>query len=581
MTGILDGADPTGPEASEMAERLRLALDVSGLGTWRWDIATDQVVWDERLEALYGFAPGTFPGTFEAYRERIHPDDRDEMLAVVDAAIRDRGPYRVEHRVRWPDGTVRWVQGSGRVTVDDRGEVIGVFGCSLDVTDLIEARLALADAVAAAEAATEGERAQRQRLEFIGRINEALSEATTGRAVMEAVARAAVPRLGDWCLVYVLTDPASAPQIVAAHADPAHEAWADEVARGVAWDPSAPVGMPAVLRTGASELHAVVPDQDLDELGLSADRASLVHRLGIHSYIGVPMIKRGRIVGGLQFVMAQSGREYDVDDLALAEAIAARVASALENRRLTDLQRTIARTLQASLLPDRLPSIPGLDLAVRYSAAGEGTDVGGDFYDVFPIDEDVWTAVVGDVCGTGPVAASQTSLARHVVRLCGQRGDDAVTALSWLNRALTERTPTPFLTMAHVELRLDGAGADLMVTLAGHPLPIVVGANGVPRLVGTPGSLLGAFDEVRLSPAADRLEAGDTLVLYTDGIFDVAPPHGLTEPEVVSLVADAVVDSPGSAEGVVDGIHERLMVTLPAHERTDDMAVLVLQVRPG
>ncbi len=580
MTGILDDAVPFGPETSEMAERLRLALDVSGLGTWRWDMAADHVVWDERLEALYGFAPGTFPGTFEAYRERIHPEDREEMLSVVDAAMRDRRPYRVEHRVLWPDGTVRWVQGSGRVIVDDRGEVIGVFGCSLDVTDLMEARSALADAVAEARAATERERAQRQRLEFIGRINEALSEATTARDVMVAVARSAVPRLGDWSLVYVLTDPASAPEIVAAHTDPSQEALAHELARDVAWDPSAPVGMPAVLRTGKPELHAVVPALRLDEIGLSEDRATLVRRLGVHSSIGVPMIKRGRVVGGLQFVMAQSGREYDVDDLALAEAIAGRVASALENRRLTDQQRTIARTLQASLLPDRLPSIQGLDLAVRYSAAGEGTDVGGDFYDIYRIDEDAWTAVVGDVCGTGPVAASQTSLARHVVRLCGQRGDDAVTALSWLNRALTERTPTPFLTMAHVELRLDGAGADLKVTLAGHPLPIVVGANGVARLVGAPGSLLGAFDEVRLCPVADRLDTGDTLVMYTDGIFDVAPPHGLTESEVVTLVAEAVTDASGSAEGVVDAIHDRLMSTLPAHERTDDMAVLVLQVRP-
>ena len=256
----------------------------------------------------------------------------------------------------------------------------------------------------------------------------------------------------------------------------------------------------------------------------------------------------------------------------------ARVASALENRRLTDLQRSIARTLQASLLPDRLPTIEGLDIAVRHAAAGEETDVGGDFYDIFPIDEKGWTAVVGDVCGTGPLAASQTSLARHVVRLCGQRGDDAVTTLSWLNRALTEREPARFLTMAHVELRLDDTGADLLVTLAGHPLPIVVGADGAVRLIGAPGSLLGAFDEVRLSPVDDRLESGDTLVLYTDGIFDVAPPHGLTESEVLTLVGDAVKEAPGSADGVVDGIHDRLMSTLPAHERSDDMVVLVLQL---
>src|SRR5436190_19715906 len=98
--------------ARDLATRLRVAVDVSGLGTWRGDIGSDTVEWDERLEALYGFAPGTFPGTFEAYHERIHPDDRDPMLATVEAARRDRTPYKVEHRVVWPDGTVRWVQGS-------------------------------------------------------------------------------------------------------------------------------------------------------------------------------------------------------------------------------------------------------------------------------------------------------------------------------------------------------------------------------------------------------------------------------------------------------------------------------------
>ena len=191
-----------------------MALEASGLGTWRWDIATGSVEWDARLEALYGFAPGTFPGTFDAYQERIHPEDRPQMLATVDAATKDRRPYRVEHRVVWPDGTIRWIQGSGRVTIGPAGEVTGAIGCSLDVTDLMEARLELA-------AAADAERAHRRRLEFLNRINEALAAAQTRQDVMTDVTRAAVPHLGDWCLIYVLPDPASTvPEVVMAHADP-------------------------------------------------------------------------------------------------------------------------------------------------------------------------------------------------------------------------------------------------------------------------------------------------------------------------------------------------------------------------
>ncbi|HEY8057128.1 MAG TPA: PAS domain-containing protein, partial [Acidimicrobiales bacterium] len=100
--------DPTAggafdPRDGDLTDQLHMALEASGLGTWRWDITSGSVEWDARLESLYGFAAGTFPGTFEAYQERIHPEDRPQMLATVDAATKDRRPYRVEHRVVWPD----------------------------------------------------------------------------------------------------------------------------------------------------------------------------------------------------------------------------------------------------------------------------------------------------------------------------------------------------------------------------------------------------------------------------------------------------------------------------------------------
>jgi PAS domain S-box-containing protein len=431
----------------ELAERLELALEAAGLGTWRWDLTTDRVEWDERLEALYGFAPGTFPGTFEAYQERIHPDDREHLLAVVARAREDRRPYRVEHRVVWPDGTLRWVQGSGQVTVDEAtGEATGAIGCSMDVTALMAARLELAESVAAAEAATERERAHRQRLEFLGRINDALAAAVTRDEIMQQVTRAAVPRMGDWCLIHVVTDDGGPPDRVAAHADPAREALAAELAESLTWDPDADVGMPAVLRTGMSEFLPALDAVDLDRVEVPDALRRIAQELSFRSVISVPMLKRGRVVGGLQFVHAESGREYTEDDLALAEGIAARVASALENRRLADRQHHIAVTLQASLLPERLPDIPHLEAAVRYWAAGEGTEVGGDFYDLFEVGDGSWAAVIGDVCGTGPVAASLTSLARNTIRACAWRGDPAETVLDWLNRAMLETRPGWFLT---------------------------------------------------------------------------------------------------------------------------------------
>ncbi|HYF45628.1 MAG TPA: SpoIIE family protein phosphatase, partial [Acidimicrobiales bacterium] len=549
----------------------------AGLGTWRWDIASGRVEWDARLEALYGFEPGTFPGTFDAYQERIHPDDREQMLATVEAARQDRRPYKVEHRIMWPDGTVRWVQGSGTVTVGPDGEVNGALGCSLDVTELMEARLELAVAAGEAEAAAARERLHRQRLEFLGQVNDALAASGNRQEIMVNVSRAAVPRLGDWCLLYVVADRPGPPERVAAHADPDREAWASELGRDLTWDPDAPVGMPAVFRTGMPEFHPTVTPAELAALPLTDAQRELVEALGITSIISVPLVKRGRVIGGLQFVMAESGRTYDEDDLTLAESVAARVASALENRRLADQQQHIAATLQASLLPERLPDIPGLQAAVRYWAAGEATEVGGDFYDLFPVADGRWAACIGDVCGTGPVAASLTSMARNTLRLCAWRGDDPVTVLTWLNRAMLATRPGWFLTAAYLTVTPSEQGFDVEVTAAGHPLPIRVPADGPAELVGRPGTLLGAFEEVQLRPDCTRLAPGDTLVLYTDGICDVAPPHGLTEEQVTALVEQAVAEAGDAVDEVADRIHAALEAVVPLDDRNDDIALLVLR----
>ena len=276
MTEVAPTAQDADDERDgDLTERLHMALEASGLGTWRWDIASGEVEWDARLEALYGFDPGTFPGTFDAYQERIHPDDRPQMLATVDAATKDRRPYKVEHRVVWPDGTIRWIQGSGRVTLGADGAVSGAIGCSLDVTDLMEARLELAEAA-------EAERAHRRRLEFLNRINDTLAAARTRQDVMNDVTRAAVPHLGDWCLIYVLPDPASTvPEVVMAHADPAAEDIARELAGALDWDADAEVGMPVVLRTGRPEFHPDVTDELVDRLDLTPERREIVRRLGV------------------------------------------------------------------------------------------------------------------------------------------------------------------------------------------------------------------------------------------------------------------------------------------------------------
>jgi PAS domain S-box-containing protein len=156
ITGIVVVAeDMTEIRAAEAAAaaseaRLRLAHEAAQLGSWHWNLATGEVVWDEQLEAIYGMTPGTFGRSYEAWLETVLPEDRDEVLAAVQAAWDARSTYVLRNRIRWPDGTLRWIEAHGKVTSDQHDNPTGTIGCVRDVTERIEAQRREADAAARA-----------------------------------------------------------------------------------------------------------------------------------------------------------------------------------------------------------------------------------------------------------------------------------------------------------------------------------------------------------------------------------------------------------------------------------------------
>lgn len=136
--------------AASSEARLRLAHEAAQLGSWHWNLATGEVVWDEQLEAIYGMAPGTFGRSYEAWLETVLPEDRDQVLAAVQAAWEARSTYVLRNRIRWPDGTLRWIEAHGKVTSDQHGNPTGTIGCVRDVTERIEAQQREAAAAARA-----------------------------------------------------------------------------------------------------------------------------------------------------------------------------------------------------------------------------------------------------------------------------------------------------------------------------------------------------------------------------------------------------------------------------------------------
>jgi sigma-B regulation protein RsbU (phosphoserine phosphatase) len=236
--------------------------------------------------------------------------------------------------------------------------------------------------------------------------------------------------------------------------------------------------------------------------------------------------------------------------------------------------RALAETLQASLLPPELLEIPGLDVAGAYRPAGDGYEVGGDFYDVFATGGESWGVILGDVSGKGVQAATVTSLARYTVRAEALRTPYPSRVLAALHDAMLRSHPDRFCTAVFLVVDRQAEGWRVTLAAGGHQLPIRVRRGGLER-VGVEGSMLGMIDEVSLTDQAVVLDPGDALVLYTDGVTE-ARHHGrfLGEEGLEALLAHAGDRDARSLADLVVGRAVDFQAGLPR----DDIAVVVLRV---
>ena len=271
------------------------------------------------------------------------------------------------------------------------------------------------------------------------------------------------------------------------------------------------------MRSGEPQLLADIPDSVLVEGARDAEQLEGIRALGLRSAMIVPMITGGRARGTMTLVYAESGRRYAERDLAFAQELASRAANAIENSRLYTELADVAGTLQASLLPEQLPELPGWTIAADYRPGQRGAEVGGDFYDVFEVDAG-HVVLLGDVTGKGVMAASLTSLVRYTAKAAAAYDSRPSAVLAQVNRALRQRPRLAPVTMVS-GLLTDG---ELMLAVGGHPLPLLKpGAGGPAVKVGTTGMLLGAVhDYAGAHDVTVPLAPGDTLLMYTDGVTD-------------------------------------------------------------
>ena len=292
----------------------------------------------------------------------------------------------------------------------------------------------------------------------------------------------------------------------------------------------------------------------------------------------LPLVARNRVIGMLT-LGKPSDDHFRQEILELAEDLSRRAALALDNARLYSERMAISQSLQRSLLPPELPQIPGVEVEVIYRAAGEGNEVGGDFYDLFPIRDGAYGFAIGDVCGTGPEAAAVTGLARHALRLLAREGFGGPAVLERLNAAiLDEGARSRFLTLLYGELwpQEDGS-AVLKVVCAGHPLPLRLRQDGTVEPAAEPQPLLGVMDDLELYEQTVTLDPGDVLLCVTDGVTErregtrMLGDDGLT---------DVLTTCTGLTAGAVAARVLRAVERFAAEPASDDMAILAMRV-PG
>ncbi len=412
---------------------------------------------------------------------------------------------------------------------------------------------------------------------FLAQSADVLASSLDPDQLLVEIANLAVPELADWCSVEVQTDGGLLERKALAHVNPDVRQRAIDIARRYPPDPDAPQGVYEVVRTGQPELYPDIPDEMIRAAAVDEEHYDEIVAIGMRSAIVVPMTTRGRTLGALTWVNGRSGRRFDEQDVELAHELARRCATAIDNARLYSDRSYIARTLQQSLLPVELPDIPGIETAARFRPTGEGNEVGGDFYDVFETGNRGWTVVMGDVCGKGPDAAAVTALARYTLRAAAMREKLPSRSLQLLNEALLrQRDDRRFCTVAYAYLEKLDRGARAGISTGGHPLPLVLRADGSVEPVGAPGTLLGIVPDPDLEDHLVTLEPGDSLVFYTDGVIESRPDSNgvLDERRLGELVATCAGESP---DAIAARIEDAAVMSQNGRPR-DDIAVLVLRV---
>ncbi len=306
--------------------RLQLALEAGAMGTFEWDLDSDEVNLDATERELFGLERAAEPTTAETAFSCVYPEDLPGLRAVIDATRESQGVFYHEFRVRSADGSLRWLVGRGNFLRDADGRARRMLGVNYDITE---------------------RKNSEERLRHLAEASKLLASSLDIESTLQTVVELMVPFLADWCVVDMPDAAGALRQVAIAHSDPAKLELARTLRRLYPPDPNASQGAARVVATGERALFPDVPDALLAASARDQRHLQLIREVGMKSALIVPLTARGQTLGALTLVWAESGRRYSAADLALAEKLAGRAAAAVDNAKLYRASRAAQEDLKA------------------------------------------------------------------------------------------------------------------------------------------------------------------------------------------------------------------------------------------
>ena len=523
-----------------------------------------------RAGDLIGAPPGYATG--KALTAFVDLAARAAVSSQLAAAAQTGTPRKMECRLLGPDGPADAVLTARGIALQDGTQLL-VVSATGPAEGEREDRTGLEEPPVRSDTV----RAMTRRMDMITEVtrllldNSTFSEAVT----LQRCARLLAGGMASW----VIMDIERGGQLRRQYVVGPHDEPSQDLARKVrTLDPQPGTAPAQVHAAGTTILLAHAADSGI--LGATADEAPLLMLLGTTSLLSVPITDNTTIYGALTLARTAGEGPFEVADLGLAEQLAQHLGVAIRVDRMFRHRSAVAEALQGSLLPATLPDVPGLDLSAAYLPAGEGLEVSGDFYDVFPVTGG-WAITIGDVCGKGQEAAAMTAAARHSIRSLAYRNPDPADVLAKANEVLLAGGyEDRFVTAKLAYLHWDGDVLRVVLASAGHPGPAVVRPDGRVDVPGGGGLPLGLFPDA--DPQVELLELGpgDLMFFYSDGVTDARNEQmryfedNLSD-ELAGLAGRSAADTARVIQGSVTGFSQ--------DELRDDLTILVAKVKtpPG